>query len=118
MVGTTKTDLAMKAAQGDEVAKKAFDMLTTQDISVTASELALRAAQGDPIAKRAFDMIYENKLSPTSRLIKKQLEGGVSAEEQPPPQALKAIQDANGQEVTFANGQTWKIENGKPIRVK
>lgn len=39
-------------------------------------------------------------------------------EEQLPPQALEEVKKAAGQSVTFANGQTWKWQNGKAIRVK
>ena len=35
-----------------------------------------------------------------------------------PPEAITALQQANGQPVTFKNGQTWTIENGAPKRVK
>jgi hypothetical protein len=34
-----------------------------------------------------------------------------------PPQAMKAVQDANGQPVTFQNGQTWQMKDGKPVQI-
>lgn len=35
---------------------------------------------------------------------------------QPPPQALQHLKE--GQPTTFANGQTWTLKGGKPVRVK
>lgn len=41
---------------------------------------------------------------------------GGSGSATPPPQALQHLQE--GQQTTFANGQTWTLKGGKPVRVK
>lgn len=35
-----------------------------------------------------------------------------------PPAALTALQNANGRTVTFGNGQTWQMVNGKPVQLQ
>ena len=41
--------------------------------------------------------------------------GAPAGDESPPPQALQHLKE--GQNATFANGQTWTMKNGKPVRV-
>jgi hypothetical protein len=50
----SKTDLALRAAAGDQTAELALDKLTTRERAVTQVDLALRAAQGEEQAVRAL----------------------------------------------------------------
>lgn len=53
---------------------------------------------------------------PARPVLKRPLGGGDGGGGQPPPQALQHLKE--GQPTTFANGQTWTLKGGKPVRVK
>ena len=88
---------------------------------MTTDPIALKAArEKDSVAlnKRRQEILNEERANPSEQ------EPGAASETKPaaqqqatlPPAAVSALKE--GQQTTFANGQVWTLQNGKPVRVK
>jgi hypothetical protein len=91
---------------------------------MTTDPIALKAAREKDVAgldKRRKEILNEERANPSEQ------EPGAASDTPPqkqqqqqqatlPPAAVSTLKE--GQQTTFANGQVWTLQNGKPVRVK
>jgi len=88
---------------------------------MTIDPIALKAAREKDLVtlnKRRQEILREELSKPPEQDSSATPETGPAAQQQAtlPPAAVSALKE--GQQTTFANGQVWTLQNGKPVRVK
>ncbi len=122
-LGWSESD-ALKFASGQKTMSDEQMMIAARR-SATA-ELGTFAYQNTEVANP--EQWIESKAAQNFNQLKAAQAGGGQAPGRPaasappsaqlPPQALDALKKAGGQPRRFANGQIWKLVNGKPVRIR
>jgi len=112
--GLPGVEAKLEATREENARERAAGRMTTDPI-------ALKAAREKDVAgldKRRKEILNEERANPSEQ------EPGAAPEAKPaaqkqttlPPAAVSVLKE--GQQTTFANGQVWTLQNGKPVQVK
>jgi hypothetical protein len=112
--GLPGVEAKIEATREENARERAAGRMTTDPIALKAAREKNSAA----LNKRRQEILNEERANPSEQ------EPGAASETKPtaqqqatlPPAAVSALKE--GQQTTFANGQVWTLQNGKPVRVK
>ena len=112
--GLPGVEAKIGATREENARERAAGRMTTDPIALKAA----REKDAAGLDKRRKEILKEELDRPSEQDSSAASETKPAAQQQAtlPPAAVSALKE--GQQTTFANGQVWTLQNGKPVRVK